>query len=194
MEPSSLVCVPNHLKTQEMCKKAVNHNLYLLNYVPDRHRTQKMCNEAMCNNAAAFFLISDHVIAVAVVPWQLHYVPDRMKTQEMCDKAVREDPSGLEYVPLIGLLHNIKQNYGMMTMIIVMMKLLGGMRIIKNARPRKQKLRKNFCLLLGILIVRGIGACQGQKKCGSNMLMWPGEGIRWLFPSRKISRNFSKMC
>ena len=57
----------------------------------------------------------------------------------------------------------------MMTMIIAMIiKLLSGMKAIKNARPRKQKLRKNFCPLPGIPFVRRIGVCQKARRGGGS--------------------------
>ena len=42
--------------------------------------------------------------------------------------------------------------------------LLSGMRVIKNERLKKQKLRKNSCLLLGIYQDIGIDVCQKMKK------------------------------
>ena len=41
----------------------------------------------------------------------------------------------------------------MMMMMMMMMRLLSDMMVIKNGLPRKHKLRKNFCPLLGILIM-----------------------------------------
>ena len=53
----------------------------------------------------------------------------------------------------------------MMTMIIaMMMSSLGGMMVIKNAEPRKQKSRKKFGPLFCIHQDGGIGVCQKMKK------------------------------
>ena len=49
-------------------------------------------------------------------------------------------------------------------MIAIIMNLLSGTKVIKNARSRKHKLRKNFFLLLGINQDDGIGVCQKTKK------------------------------
>ena len=46
---------------------------------------------------------------IEVDSWQLHHVPDRFETQKMYDKAVREDPSSLEYVPLVCDAREIKK-------------------------------------------------------------------------------------
>ena len=48
--------------------------------------------------------------------------------------------------------------------IAMMMNLLSGMMVIKNERLRKQRLRKNFCLLPGIYQDIEIGVCQKMKK------------------------------
>ena len=42
-----LCFIPNHLKTQEMCKKAVEKNLWALEDVPDHFKTKKMCEKAV---------------------------------------------------------------------------------------------------------------------------------------------------
>ena len=59
--------------------------------------------------------------------------------------------------------------------IAMMMRLLSGMKVIKNERLRKLRLRKNSCLLLGTLTDIGIGVFmkmkkkeKKQKNCGSS--------------------------
>ena len=44
------------------------------------------------------------------------------------------------------------------------MRLLSGMKVIKNVRRKKQRLRKNSCLLLGIHQDGEIGVCKKTKK------------------------------
>ena len=52
---------------------------------------------------------------------------------------------------------------------LTMMRLLSGTMVIKDARTRKQRLKKSSCPLPGIPIVWWIGACQKMKRCrGSN--------------------------
>ena len=75
---------------------------------------------------------------------------------------------------LIGLLQESGCECGMVTImmmmvitgIIMMMKIniLSGTIVIKNERLRKQRLRKNSCLLLSIHQDIGIGVCQKMKK------------------------------
>ena len=48
--------------------------------------------------------------------------------------------------------------------IAMMMRLLSGIKVIKNGRLRKQRLRKNFRLLLGIDQGGGIGVFLEMKK------------------------------
>ena len=113
--------------------------------IPDRFETQKVC-----------------IKVVEADPSNLGNVLDHLKIREMCDAAVREDPSSLIYVldwfvkpQQVNMWYDDYYNDGTM--------------VIKNVRPRKQKLRMNFCPLLGILIERWLGACQETaKSCGSN--------------------------
>ena len=54
--------VPDHLKTREVCERAVEDNLYTLEFVPDHLKTRGMCEGA-----------------VDAHPWQLCHVPDKLK-------------------------------------------------------------------------------------------------------------------
>ena len=56
----------------------------------------------------------------------------------------------------------------MAMIIVIMMRSLGATKVIKNAKPRRQKLAKNFCPLLGIYQDGRIGACERQKNRGNN--------------------------
>ena len=48
--------------------------------------------------------------------------------------------------PLIGSRRKSNWNYGMITVTIIMINLISGMKVIKNGRLRKQKLRLNaYC-------------------------------------------------
>ena len=98
--------IPEHLKTEEMCNKAMAQFPYALYYVPDYLKTKKMCDDAIYNNPAVLFLILDRsktkdmcIKALEVDPWSLHDIPDNLKAEEMCNKAVEGDPSSLQYVP-----------------------------------------------------------------------------------------------
>ena len=44
--PEWIKDAPEHLKTKEMCNKAVEKWVCLLKYVPDYFKTQEMCNKA----------------------------------------------------------------------------------------------------------------------------------------------------
>ena len=70
---------PDHLKTQEMCNKAVDLNPRALIHVPDRFITQEMCDDAV--DSWGYAILN---------------VPDRFKTQEICNKAVDENHSSFD--------------------------------------------------------------------------------------------------
>ena len=123
--------IPNHFKTQGMCERTVEENLWSLVYVPDQYKTQEMCEKAVKDE-----------------PYILKYVPDHFKTQKMCYKAVKNDPSFLQSIPdwfitkeWIDMWYDvIKINLlsCMMTSLINIIFLNGTKAIIK-ARPKKQK-------------------------------------------------------
>ena len=82
-EPNLLACVPDLLKTQEMCNEAMPNKLHMLSHLLDHLKTKEMCDKVVNHN-----------------PWQLEYVPNHLKTQEMCNKAVgRHLCLLLEHVP-----------------------------------------------------------------------------------------------
>ena len=62
----SLEFVPDRLKTEEICNKAVSINPPSLAYVTDHLKTQEICDEA-----------------VRTEPYSLKFVPDHLR-QEIC--------------------------------------------------------------------------------------------------------------
>ena len=74
--------VPDDLKTQEMCVKAVEKDVFTLQFISDHLKTQEMCNEA-----------------VDIEPLLLVYVPNCYKMLGMCYKAICREPYTLMYVP-----------------------------------------------------------------------------------------------
>ena len=79
IEPWLLAYVPDNLKIQRVCKKAVEEDTSMLKYVPDQYIMQEMC------------------IKARDFPWLIGHVPDRFKTQEMCTGALEVCPWLLEY-------------------------------------------------------------------------------------------------
>ena len=74
--------------------------------IPDEVRMQKMCNKAMRENPAAFFFVPDRFktqeMCEKVVersPWHLKHVPDHLKTQEMWKKVVDQRLYLVQHVP-----------------------------------------------------------------------------------------------
>ena len=55
VESCYLAFVPNHFKTKDLCIKAVRRDPYALDCMPDNLKMQKICNKAMRGNLAAFF-------------------------------------------------------------------------------------------------------------------------------------------
>ena len=48
--PEIMKFVPDHLKIEKMCKRAVKKLPSLLRYVPDRYKTQEVCDKAILVN------------------------------------------------------------------------------------------------------------------------------------------------
>ena len=73
--------VPDHLKTEKMCKHAVKKLPNILSYVSDQYKTRQMRHKAILENGGT-----------------LKSVPEHFKNQEMCNKAVDNYPHTLEFV------------------------------------------------------------------------------------------------
>ena len=140
--------IPDHLRIREMCNTIMRIMPEAFHRIPDRFKKQEMC-----------------IKVVEVDPLSLGNVFDHLKTREMCDAAVKEDSSSLIYVPdwfvtqqQVKLWHDDDDFYD------DIMRLLSGTMVIKNVRPKRQKMKKSYGLLLGIHQDGGIGACQKIRK------------------------------
>ena len=54
-----LFFIPDHLKTQEMCEKAVEKSSHMLCHVPDHFKTQKMCDKAVRDDSFSLPCVPD---------------------------------------------------------------------------------------------------------------------------------------
>ena len=79
---SWIVTIPDHLKTQEICDKAVHTEPLSLAYVPDQFKTQEMCNETVRNKLC-----------------MLLFVPDHFWTEEMCNEIMCTMPDAFHHIP-----------------------------------------------------------------------------------------------
>ena len=61
--------VPDHFKTESMCKCATKKWLYLFRYVPDQYKTQQVCDKVVLENGET-----------------LNFIPCSYKNQEMVIK------------------------------------------------------------------------------------------------------------
>ena len=68
----SLGDVPDHFKTQEMCKRVVKENP-VLKYVPDRFTTQKMCDEAVSHGTSSLQYVPDYFVTQQQVKLWYNY-------------------------------------------------------------------------------------------------------------------------
>ena len=102
--PKWFKAIPEHLKTQEMCKRAIKVDPYSLGYVRDCFKIQDMCNKAVPKRPNILEYVPDHlktqemcIKVIKVDPWQLYDVPDCFNTQEICDTAVRINTADFFY-------------------------------------------------------------------------------------------------
>ena len=73
--------IPDHLKTEKICKHVVKKLPFVIRYVSDQYNTQQMCDKAILENGGT------------------ESVPDCYKNQQMCDKVVDNYPHTLKFVP-----------------------------------------------------------------------------------------------
>ena len=74
--------IQENIKTDKLCKFAVQQSGYALQYVPDDKKTEEICK-----------------IAVQQDGYTLQYIPDDKKTDEICEIAVLKTGLALQYVP-----------------------------------------------------------------------------------------------
>ena len=145
--------VSDWLRMVEMWTGTIEKEPSMLYYVLVCLKTQEMCNEAVRRE-----------------PYTLGFVPDNLKTEKTCEKAVDKDSWSLKYVPDWFVTHQkilqvMKLTIGKRCMFPHNDdNLCSGTKVVKNARLKKQRLRKNSCLLLGIHQDGGIGVCQRRRK------------------------------
>lgn len=104
--PSMFYCIPDSLKTKELCMLAVPYRGEMLRYVPRNLKTKRLCVLAIRNNYYAFVHTPDIYKSqeicnqvVKIDPFMIKYVPEYLKTTDMCFNAVRKYDEMLKYVP-----------------------------------------------------------------------------------------------
>ena len=79
--------IPEHLKTKEMCSKAVHIKRSSLHYCPDQYKTQKLYNRKVRNNSYTLVYVRNHLKNQKMFNEVRDIRPAAFK-----DAAVREDP------------------------------------------------------------------------------------------------------
>ena len=92
-------CVPENLKTPEMCLDVVKQNGLTLRFVPENLKTAELCLEAVKSSSKALNNLYMNLEATNHGGTALAYVPENLKTAELCLEAVRQDGTSLAYVP-----------------------------------------------------------------------------------------------
>ena len=81
--------VPDHLKTQKMCYKAMVFNPYMLRHAPHHFKMQEMCDTAMRMDLDTIhFIIYDVILSMPSVIILL--IPDRFKTERERRCAIKQ--------------------------------------------------------------------------------------------------------
>ena len=132
-----LYYVPDHIKMQERCNKAMAFNPYMLRFVPDHFKMQGMCHKAVMEDPCPLECVPGCFQTQGMCDAALKFVPDHLKAQETRNKAVEVDPFFLQYVPDLILTQQQVQlrhdGYGFYDD--------NGAMVIKNTRPRKKELK-----------------------------------------------------
>ena len=80
----ALVCVPDEVKTHELCLAAASDNGYALQFVPDEFKTSEVCIAAVSKGKGVHWC----VFQIQKERGALVCVPDEFKTSELCLAAV----------------------------------------------------------------------------------------------------------
>lgn len=72
----------DELKTQKICDYVISKNIKLFEYIPDQFKTKTMCDHVFSKNKKSF-----------------EYIPDQFKTKTMCDVALKESWKAFYHEP-----------------------------------------------------------------------------------------------
>ena len=99
--------IPEHLRTEEICKLAVKQNGRALDYVPYELRTKELYELAVQENGLNLFYVPENYktkelceIAVKNNGEALRYIPKQLRMKELCEIAVKRNGWSLQYIPL----------------------------------------------------------------------------------------------
>lgn len=91
----ALEYVPNEMKTEHLCKLALEQNIGSFKYMPQDLMTECMCIQ--------FIKFNDECACRELFNWKCHcddftcIIPDRLKTQRICKKIVKKRPLHLKF-------------------------------------------------------------------------------------------------
>ena len=102
----ALYYIPEHLRTEAICKTAVTQNGCALEYVPEPLRTEVICTTAVDKDGRTLRHVPEHLrteamclAAVTQIGQALYYVPAPLRTEVLCLAAVGGDGCAIGYVP-----------------------------------------------------------------------------------------------
>jgi hypothetical protein len=90
--------VPDTVKSAEFYLEVVQRQKRAFEYVPDEYKTIEMCRFAVEHDVYSGGWVSANAYYECVTP-ELAYVPQALKTVELCKAAVAQNWHALEYVP-----------------------------------------------------------------------------------------------
>lgn len=77
-----LQSLPEHLRSEDLCLRAINANGLVLEFVPEHLKNEKLCLRAVKRNGLA-----------------LEFVPEAIKTTKICDNAFINDEQAMKFIP-----------------------------------------------------------------------------------------------
>lgn len=111
-DPSCLLLLPEHLKTEEVCREAINREGALIHAVPEALQTEEMCRMAVLSNFEALKFIPDirhtpelYGLALEKNALAIQYFKPSLSTPELCRKALEQaqDLKVLWFIPYSDL-------------------------------------------------------------------------------------------
>lgn len=98
--------IPEHLRTEEFCKKAVKKNGDIVRIIPEEYQTYEMYKLAVTHKGGVLKHVPDEFkaeeicrLAVMNNRLSLYYIPEHYRTCEFYEMAVRQNGLALQYVP-----------------------------------------------------------------------------------------------
>ena len=95
-----MMLIPEHMLTEKIIISIIKLNYLFIQHVPIHLRTDKICKLAIETSANAYKNVSDHVLEQKMRYVAIQHIPVHLQTEEIYKFAIQLDENALQFVPV----------------------------------------------------------------------------------------------